>query len=75
MKSTEYRDIIWRKFYGLKIAVDAETGVVWRGISADGQRTIYPYEPCKYGGWDNCGGFYTVEQLRRKHRAGRLMWS
>lgn len=34
--------------------------------------TLYPYEPCRAGGLDNCCGFYTVSQIRGKMRRGTI---
>ena len=53
------------KIYGHEVAVN-EKGKVEYAVSKDGQRTVYPYKWSKYGGWDNCSGEYTPEQLRRK---------
>jgi hypothetical protein len=40
----------WHMIQGHDVYV--ENGIVKRGITADGQRPVYPYTPCKYGGYE-----------------------
>lgn len=39
----------WHTICGHRVYV--ENNMVKRGISSDGQKTVYPYRPCKTGGW------------------------
>ena len=34
-----------------------------------------PFKPSKYGGWDECVGEYTPEQIRRKMYEHTLHWA
>lgn len=54
----------WYKVSGYEVYV--EDGVIVRGVSADGQRTTYPYIKCKTGGWDNASRCLTVSAFRSR---------
>lgn len=57
---------------GMSIWVDDETGKVTRGTKGDGvdYRAVYPYKRAN-GGWDNCSGEYTLNQILVKS----IMWA
>ena len=56
-----------KKYPGIDIWVDDETGKVTRGTAGSGfdYRTVYPYKRAN-GGLDNCAGEYTLKQIEKK---------
>ena len=62
----------WHTIYGIDAYI--ENGCVKRGLSSDGQRTIYPYKAAKSGGWD-LDQYMSVDYFRRKLSDGSARWA
>ena len=62
----------WREVYGRKVYV--ENGKVIRGLSTDGQRTVWPYEGTNSGGLNNVSGKLTLAALRARTDRGTISW-
>jgi len=50
-----------------------ENGYVTHLTSKHSSCTLYPYEVCKYGGYDNVSGCYTPAQLRDRIRREKVI--
>lgn len=53
------------RIYGYIVYLD-DNGKVHHAVAGSCDRTFYPYEKSRYGGWDNAVGYYTVNEFRRK---------
>lgn len=59
----------WHKIKGYDVYI--EGGRIIRGLSADGQKTTYPYRKCRSGGWDNVSGI-SINAFRAGWRRGTI---
>ena len=58
------------------VAVDGYGKVVFAVHGSDTNcRRVYPYRASKYGGWDNCSGYYKPAYLARLMREGKAKWA
>lgn len=62
----------WHKVYGLDVYV--EDGVAKRATTGDGvnYRPAGIYEKDGLSGWLNVGGVYTLDELRRRIKGGKI---
>ena len=62
------------EYEGYDIYVDDDTKKVHHAVKIDAPNptTLYPYEPCKTGGLDNCCEFYTLQQVKSRMKTGKI---
>lgn len=64
------------EYNGYDIYVSDDTNRVHHAVEIDttNQTTLYPYEPCKTGGLDNCCEFYTLRQVKNRMKTGKIVF-
>lgn len=64
----------WYEVDNLTIYVSDDTGKVHHAVNYNSNNvvTLYPYEPCKYGGLDNCCDCYTLRQVKNRLKTGKI---
>ena len=58
------------------IYVNDDNGKVHHAVDQNASEfkrtTLYPYEPCKNGGWDNVCDMYTLRQVKNRLDNGKI---
>lgn len=60
----------------LDIYVSDDTKKVHHAVNYNSQNpvTLYPYEPAKSGGLDNCCDTYTLRQVKNRMKTGKIIF-
>jgi hypothetical protein len=61
---------------GYDIYVSDDKNRVHHAVKIDttNPTTLYPYEPCKTGGLDNCCDCYTLQQVKNRMKTGKIVF-
>lgn len=62
------------EFENLDVYVSDDTNKVHHAVNYKSFNpvTLYPYEPGKYGGLDNCCNCYTLRQVKNRMKKGTI---